>query len=73
VATTSEDTRAYLVRRFDEHADDRQMDALPAIIGGRAGGFPGWLNEYFRGRWAASSINARLTAINLAALCRAPG
>jgi hypothetical protein len=34
---------------IDEHADDRQMDALPAIIGGRAGGFPGWLNEYFAG------------------------
>ena len=24
---------------IDDHADDRQMEALPAIIGGRAGGF----------------------------------
>ena len=32
---------------IDEHADDRQMEALPAIIGGRAGGFPGWVNECF--------------------------
>src|SRR5439155_18310788 len=29
--------------------DDRQMEALPAIIGGRAGGFPGWVNECFAG------------------------
>jgi hypothetical protein len=34
---------------IDEHADDRQMEALPAIIGGRAGGFPGWVNECFSG------------------------
>ena len=34
---------------IDEHADDRQMEALPAIIGGRAGGFPGWVNECFAG------------------------
>ena len=26
-----------------------QMEALPAIIGGRAGGFPGWVNECFAG------------------------
>src|SRR5947207_14279920 len=25
------------------------MEALPAIIGGRAGGFPGWVNECFAG------------------------
>ena len=30
---------------IDDHADDRQMEALSAIIGGRAGGFPGWVNE----------------------------
>jgi len=34
---------------IDDHADDRQMAALPAIIGGRAGGFPGWVNECFTG------------------------
>jgi hypothetical protein len=34
---------------IDDHADDRQMKALPAIIGGRAGGFPGWVNECFAG------------------------
>ena len=34
---------------IDDHADDRQMAALPAIIGGRAGGFPGWVNECFAG------------------------
>ena len=34
---------------IDEHADDRQMAALPAIMGGRAGGFPGWVNECFAG------------------------
>src|SRR4051812_24024793 len=34
---------------IDEHADDRQIEALPAIIGGRAGGFPGWVNECFTG------------------------
>ena len=34
---------------IDDHADDRQMEALPAIIGGRAGGFPGWVNECFAG------------------------
>ena len=34
---------------IDDHADDRQMGALPAIIGGRAGGFPGWVNECFAG------------------------
>jgi hypothetical protein len=34
---------------IDEHADDRQMAALPAIIGGRSGGFPGWVNECFTG------------------------
>jgi len=33
----------------DNHADDRQMEALPAIVGGRAGGFPGWVNECFAG------------------------
>src|SRR6516225_7215643 len=38
-------TRLYI----DDHADDRQMEALPAIIGGRAGGFPGWVNECFAG------------------------
>src|SRR5271168_1680450 len=26
-----------------------QMEALPAIIGSRAGGFPGWVNECFAG------------------------
>jgi hypothetical protein len=30
-------------------ADDRKMEALPAIIDGRAGGFPGWVNECFAG------------------------
>ena len=42
---------------IDDLADDRQMEALPAIIGGRAGGFPGWVNECFAGgrRAAASS------------------
>src|ERR1700720_535085 len=34
---------------IDDHADDRQMEALPAIIGGRSGGFPGWVNECFAG------------------------
>jgi hypothetical protein len=34
---------------IDEHADDRQMEALPTIIGGRAGGFPAWVNECFAG------------------------
>lgn len=34
---------------IDDHADNRQMEALPAIIGGRAGGFPGWVNECFAG------------------------
>ena len=34
---------------IDDHADDRQMEALPSIIGGRAGGFPGWVNECFAG------------------------
>ena len=34
---------------IDDHADDRQMEALPMIIGGRAGGFPGWVNECFAG------------------------
>jgi hypothetical protein len=34
---------------IDDHADDRQMEALQAIIGGRAGGFPGWVNECFAG------------------------
>jgi hypothetical protein len=34
---------------IDDHADDRRMEALPAIIGGRAGGFPGWVNECFAG------------------------
>jgi hypothetical protein len=34
---------------IDDHADDRQMAALPAIIGGRARGFPGWVNECFAG------------------------
>jgi hypothetical protein len=38
-------TRLYI----DDHADDRQMEALLAIIGGRAGGFPGWVNECFAG------------------------
>jgi hypothetical protein len=42
---------------IDDHADDRQMEALPAIIGGRAGGFPGWVTNASRaaGRAAASS------------------
>src|SRR5262249_17316657 len=34
---------------IDDHADDRQMEALPAIIGGRAGGFPRWGKEGFGG------------------------
>jgi hypothetical protein len=34
---------------IDEHADDQQMAVLPAIIGGRAGGFPAWVNECFAG------------------------
>jgi hypothetical protein len=34
---------------IDDHADERQMEALPAIIGGRAGGFPGWVDECFTG------------------------
>ena len=34
---------------IDDHADDRQMGALPTIIGGHAGGFPGWVNECFAG------------------------
>jgi hypothetical protein len=34
---------------IDEHSNDRQMAALPAIIGGRSGGFPGWVNECFAG------------------------
>ena len=34
---------------IDDHADDRQMEALPSIIGGRAGGFPAWVNECFAG------------------------
>ena len=34
---------------IDEHANDQQMAALPAIIGGRSGGFPGWVNECFAG------------------------
>jgi hypothetical protein len=34
---------------IDDHADDRQIEALPAIIGGRAGGVPGWVNECFAG------------------------
>jgi hypothetical protein len=34
---------------IDDRADDPQMEALPAIRGGRAGGFPGWVNECFAG------------------------
>ena len=36
---------------IDDHADDRQTAALPAIIGRRVGGFPGWVNECFVGGW----------------------
>ena len=47
---------------IDEHADDRQMEALPAIIGGRAGGFPGWVNECFSGgRQARGVERAKIT------------
>ena len=41
---------------IDENADDRQMAALPAIIGGRAGGFPGWVNECFAGGRQARGV-----------------
>jgi hypothetical protein len=47
---------------IDEHADDRQMEALPAIIGGRVGGFPGWVNECFAGgRQARGVERAKIT------------
>ncbi len=47
---------------IDEHADDRQMEALPAIIGGRAGGFPAWVNECFaEGRQTRGVERAKIT------------
>jgi hypothetical protein len=47
---------------IDDHADDRQMEALPAIIGGRAGGFPGWVNECFvGGRQSRGIERAKIT------------
>ena len=47
---------------IDDHADDAQMAALPAIIGGRAGGFPGWVNECFAdGRQSRGVERAKIT------------
>ena len=38
------------------------MEALPTIIGGRAGGFPGWVNECFAGGRQSRSIErAKIT------------
>ena len=38
------------------------MEALPTIIGGRAGGFPAWVNECFAGgRQALGVERARIT------------
>jgi hypothetical protein len=34
---------------IDDHANDAQIEALPVIIGGRAGGFPALVNECFAG------------------------
>src|SRR5215831_16946981 len=46
----------------DNHADDRKMEALPAIVGGRAGGFPGWVNECFAGgRQSCGIERAKIT------------
>ena len=39
-----------------------QIEALPTIIGGRAGGFPGWVNECFAGgRQSRGVERARIT------------
>src|SRR5207253_10744467 len=51
---------------IDEHADDRQMAALPAIIGGRAGGFPGWVNECFSGGRQARGVERAKIAFEIA-------
>src|SRR5438067_1572477 len=51
---------------IDEHADDRQMAALPAIIGGRAGGFPGWINECFAGGRQARGVERAKIAFEIA-------
>ena len=51
---------------IDEHADDRQMAALPAIIGGRAGGFPGWVNECFAGGRQARGVERAKIAFEIA-------
>jgi hypothetical protein len=43
---------------IDDDADDSQMAALPAIIGGRSGGFPGWVNECFAGGRQSRGVDA---------------
>jgi hypothetical protein len=51
---------------IDDHADDGQMEALPAIIGGRAGGFPGWVNECFAGGRQSRGIERAKIAYEIA-------
>src|SRR5258705_6212236 len=51
---------------IDEHADDRQMAALPAIIGGRAGGFPGCVNECFAGRLHGPRLARAVITVSIA-------
>jgi hypothetical protein len=47
---------------IDERADDDQGDALAAIIGGRAGGFPGSVSALFTGgRKVIGSERAKIT------------
>jgi hypothetical protein len=48
--------------RSHQDADDRQMEALSAIISGRAEGFPGWVNECFAdGRQSRGTERAKIT------------
>ena len=46
----------------DEHADERQAEALPLIIGGRVGGFPAfWGGMYPEGRQSLGVERAKIT------------
>ena len=47
---------------IDDRADDAQAEALPAIFGGRAGGFPAMVNELFAdGRRIVGVERAKIT------------
>jgi hypothetical protein len=47
---------------IDDRADERQADALPAIFGGRAGGFPAQVAELFsKGRQVTGVERASIT------------